>query len=179
MREKLLLVAGVALLALTTLVLATLQTSLWFQIFGWFPAPAFWMPALVFVALYRAPVEMIISVFVISLILSTMTVMPDGLLFMSLLTLGGAIRLVKQRFYWTGSSYFMMVSGFAALAWHTFHWAGSLLTSETPLVNPEIADWLIQALLTPLIAPPLYDLFRWFDKLIDRDQIAEASTDIL
>lgn len=179
MRERMLLATNVALFGMSALLLGTIQSSLWFQILGWFPAPAFWVPVLVFVSLYRAPVEMVIVLFVISTILSSMTVMPDGLLFSTCLVLGGAVRLVKQRFYWAGSSYFMMMSGITAIAWNVTHWVGSLLVSATPLTDPEITNWLIQSLLTPLIAPPLYELFRWFDRWTDREQPAEASVERL
>ncbi len=179
MRERLLHAANILLLAFATLVLASLQTSLWFQVFGWFPAPAFWMPAVVYVALYRTPVEMLITVFIFCLILSTMTVMPEGMLFATLLALSGLIRAVKQRFYWAGTTYFMMTSGFATLSWHLLHWIGTSIIHSNPVSIPEIADWLIQALLTPLIAPPLYFLFRWFDRIAEREQPAEASADML
>jgi hypothetical protein len=179
MKEKLLFVSNIFVLALTTLVLATIQSSLWFQIFGWFPPPAFWIPVLVYVSLYRSPTEAVVVVFVLSLILSTMTVIPDSLLFMTCLLLGASVRLVKQRFYWAGASYFMIVCGFAALVWHVYHWLGSMVASDMPLTSPEVIDWLIQAMLTPLVAPPLYNLFRWFDKVTDREQPVEASTDML
>lgn len=178
MRERLWVAANIALLGVTALLLATIQTSLWFQILGWFPAPAFWIPVLAYIGLYRAPVEMIVGVFFLSVILSTMTVMPDSLLFMTCLLLAATVRIVKQRFYWAGSSYFMMMSGIAAILWHFLHWAGSF-AGPNPLSNPEVSDWLIQALLTPLAAPPLYELFRWFDRLTDRGQPAEASVDRL
>ncbi len=179
MRERALVLANVILFGMTTLLLATVQTSLWFQILGWFPAPAFWIPVLVYISLYRAPVELVVGLFALSAILSPMTVMPGSLLFMICLLLGGAIRLIKQRFYWAGSSYFMMMSGIAALAWHVFHWLGSMVAGPEPLTSPEVSDWLIQALLTPLTAPPLHELFRWFDRLTDRGQPAEASVDRL
>jgi len=179
MRERLLLASNLALFSLATLLLASIQSSLWFQVFGWFPAPVFWFPALIYVSLYRAPIELLAVVFLMSLVLSTMSVMPDSLLFISIAFIAISVRIVKERFYWPGSGYFMLVSGVATLGWHLLAWVGSIMISDVPTVMPAVLDWVLQALLTPLIAPLLLPLFRWFDDLSKREQPAEASADTL
>lgn len=179
MREWLLLSANVFLLCFATLLLGTAQTSLWFQIFGWFPAPAFWIPALVYAALNRPFMQMTLLTFLMSLVLLPMTVIPNALLFLLMFVLGCSVRLVKRRFYWAGSSYFMMVCGITALVFHIYHWLGSMVIGDSAVSTPEISDWLVQSLLTPLIAPILYEVFRWFDRLTEYEQPSEASADII
>lgn len=179
MRERLLLASNVGLLCFAALVLATIQSSLWFQIFAWFPSPVFWMPVLVYASLFRSFLQMSILIFALSLILTPMTVMPEGLLFCTLFTVGLSSRIVKRRFYWAGASYFMMMSGIAALFFNLYHWFGMIMTSEYGVPRPEISDWLIQALLTPLVAPILYEAFRWFDRLTEQEQPSEASANTI
>lgn len=179
MREWLLLASNVGLLCGAALILATVQTSLWFQIFGWFPSPIFWMPVLVYAALHRSFVQMAILTFALSLILMPMTVMPESLLFFTLFALGLSSRIVKRRFYWAGASYFMMMAGLAALFFNLYHWLGTFALTDYEATRPEISDWLIQALLTPLVAPVLYELFRWFDRATEQEQPSEASANTI
>ena len=153
MKEKLLRVANVLLFAFAVLLLATLQTSLWFQIFGYFPSPAFWIPALVYVALSRSTLETVIFAYVTGFVLSTMTAMPEGVLMIVCLSVAIATQLFKERIYWTASSYIMMTCGLASLLFHVMAWVVSYIVGDHPMTSPEVASWLIEALLTPLVAP--------------------------
>lgn len=178
MKEKLLLGSNVALFVFAALVLGTIQTSLWFQIFGYFPSPAFWIPALIYVALYRSTMETVVFSYLVGFVLSTMTAMPAGLFMTVCLALSLSTQLIKQRIYWTASSYFMMICGVSAFLFHVYHWAATFLIGDIPLTSPQISDWLIQALLTPLIAPVLHPVFMWFDKVTDREHSNEVSAQV-
>ena len=175
MKEKLLKLANLLLFAFAVLLLGTVQTSLWFQVFGYFPSPAFWIPALVYVALSRSTLETVIFAYVTGFILSTMTAMPEGVLMIVCLSVAIATQLFKERIFWTASSYVMMTCGLAALLFHIMHWIVSYLVGDHPMTNPEVASWLIEALLTPLVAPGLFPIFRWFDSLTQREQTTEIS----
>ena len=178
MKEKLLFVSNVGLFALAVLVLGTLQTSLWFQVFGYFPAPALWLPALIYVSLYRSTLEAVVFAYLSAFILSTMTAMPEGVLMVVCLALAVSIQLFKERIYWGTAGYFMMAAGLASLMFHLFHWSLSYLLADQPLSSPQIMDWLIEALLTPLAAPLFPPLFRWFDQITGRETAPEASAQI-
>jgi hypothetical protein len=175
MKERLVLASNVALFLLATLVLASMQTSLWFEVFGYFPGPALWIPCLVYVALYRSTLETVIYSYLTAFVLSNLTAMPEGLLMISCLALALSVQVFKQRIYWTSSSYFMMVCGLAVLFFHVVHMLSTFLLSDSPLSHPQLTDWLIEALLTPLAAPVLYPVFRWMDRLTNREQ---ASSEI-
>ena len=174
MKERLMLLANVALFAAATIALGT---SLWFQIFGYFPAPAFGIPVLVYIALYRSTLETILFAYLIGFVLSTMTAMPEGLLMSVCLGLALTVQLVKTRIYWMSASYIMMVCGSAALVFHLYHWGATFLVEEIPLTSPQVSSWLIEALLTPLVGPVTFPLFHWFDRLTGRENAAN-STDI-
>jgi len=178
MKEKILLIANVLLFTLATLVLASLQTSLWFQIFGYFPGPALWIPCLIYVALFRSTLEAVIFAYLAGFALSTMTAMPEGILMVVCLALVLTAQLFKQRIYWPGASYLMMTCGLAALMFHVYHWAATFVLGDHPLTSPNVMDWLIEALLTPLAAPPLFPLFKWFDKITERDSSTDISAQV-
>lgn len=168
MKERLMLLANVSLFAAATIALGTLQTSLWFQIFGYFPAPAFWIPVLVYIALHRSTLETILFSYLIGFILSTMTAMPEGLLMSVCLGLALTVQLVKTRIYWVSASYIMMICGSASLVFHLYHWVATFMVEEIPLTSPQISSWLIEALLTPLVGPLTFPLFQWFDRVTGR-----------
>jgi len=178
MKEKLLQLMNILLFVAAALVLASLQTSLWFQIFGYFPGPALWIPCLVYIALFRSTLEGVVFSYALGLALSAMTAMPDGLLMAVCLAVVLSTQVLKNRIYWTSSSYLMMVSGFAAILFHLYHWVASYILGDHPLTSPNIMDWLIEALLTPLAAPPLFPVFQWFDKLTNREPPTEASAQV-
>lgn len=174
MKERLLLLGNILLFVTAALVLATIQTSLWFQIFGYFPGPALWIPCLIYVALYRSTLETVIFAYFVGFALSSMSAMPEGMLMLVCLALALTAQMFKQRIFWPGSSYLMMVCGLAALIFHVYHWLGTFILGEHPMTSPAIMDWLIEALLTPLAAPPLFPVFQWFDRITQR----ESSTDV-
>jgi cell shape-determining protein MreD len=175
MKETLLRSANLLLFVTAAMVLASLQTSLWFQVFGYFPGPALWIPCLVYIALFRSTLEAVLFSYVMGVALAAMTTMPEGLLMIVCLALVLSTQTLKSRIYWTSSSYLMMVSGLAALCFHFYHWIASYIIGDHPLSSPNVMDWLIEALLTPLTAPPLFPIFQWFDRVTNREPPTEAS----
>lgn len=178
MRERLLLVANFALFLIAVLVLASLQTSLWFQIFGYFPGPALWIPCLIHIALNRSALEASIFAYLCAFVLSTMTAMPEGLLMVVCLALVLSAQVFKRRFFWESSSYLMLTCGLGAFLFNIYHWAATFILGEHALTSPAIMDWLIEALLTPLAAPPLFPVFLWFDKITGRESTADVSAQV-
>lgn len=174
MKGKLLLAANGLLFCFAALILGTLQASLWYQVFGYFPAPALWICVVAFVGLYRPLPEAAAVIYASSFIISPMTVMPMGLIMIAAMAVGLTVKFVKQRIYWPGSGYFMIVCGASALLFHIFHLIGSLIFEAHGLSSPEIGDWLIEALLTPLAAPALYAIFWRLDRLTGREHPMEA-----
>jgi hypothetical protein len=177
-KERLLLFSNVGLFAFATLVLGTVKTSLWYQMFGYFPGPALWIPCLIYVALFRSTLESVFFSYIVAFVLSTMTAMPDGILMAVCLALSLSTQIFKERFFWAASSYFMMVCGLASLMFHVYHWALSFVFLENPIHSPQVSEWLIEALLTPLAAPLLFPIFRWFDRLTSRETSNEISTQV-
>ena len=174
MKEKLKLAANVLLFLFATLMLATIQTSLWFQIFGYFPSPAFWIPVLIYIALNRSTLEAIIYSYLTAFVLASMTAMPEGVLMVSCLGVALTTQVFKKRIYWNSASYIMMVAGLGALLFQIYHWAAAFVFGD-PLSSPAILEWIIEALLTPLAAPVLFPVFRWFDRVTDREPTPETT----
>ncbi len=175
MKAKALLIANVILFLLATLLLAAGQTSLWLQIFGYFPPPALWIPGLVYIALFRSTMTVVIVSHLIAIALATSTVMPEGLMMISCLAVALSVQVFKTRFYWTATTYFMLVCGLSTIVFHLYHYAASWVVGDHPLTAPQLTAWTIQALLTPLFAPILFPVFRWFDQITNRTEPPEIT----
>lgn len=175
MKAKALLIANVFLFLAATLLLAAGQTSFWLQVFGYFPPPALWIPALVYIALFRSTLAVVIISHLMAIALATATSMPEGIMMTSCLAVALSVQIFKTRFYWTATTYFMLVSGLATLVFHIYQFIASWVISDHPLTSPALSSWIIQALLTPLFAPLLFPVFRWFDQITHRTEPPEIT----
>ncbi|HRK06632.1 MAG TPA: hypothetical protein PLZ57_02590 [Pseudobdellovibrionaceae bacterium] len=180
MREKFLRLLNIAIFALVLLLLTSAQTSLWMQIFGYFPAPLLWLPIIAYVAINRTPLETIIITQIFSLIMAPATVMPEGLLMICNLGVALSVQVFKTRIYWNAATYIMMVSGGSVVLFHLLHMLGSFMVrmpDYQPLTSPSLSDWIVQAMLTPLAAPPIIWLLSFIDRLTGREMAVENMED--
>jgi cell shape-determining protein MreD len=125
--------------------------------------------------MFRSTLETVLYSYLTGFVLAPLTVMPEGILMVSCLALALSAQLFKRRIFWTTSSYFMLVCGLGALMFHVFHLLSTFVIGDSPMSHPQVIDWIIEALLTPLAAPLLFPLFRWFDKITEREQTSEIS----
>jgi len=179
MKERFFKVLNIVAFTFMVLFLATVQSSLWFQIFGYFPSPAFWIPALIYVAIFRTTLEAVILSFLFALAISTMSSMPDGILVTTTMLLALSARTFRQRIYWNSNSYIMMICGVGALLFHLYFFIASMFFSEISMHSPQVLDWLLEALLTPAVAPALFKLFKWIDVLTNQEPPLIASVDVM
>lgn len=171
MKERFQLYSNVFCFLLFALLAASIQTSLWFQVAGYFPAPALWIPALVYVSMHRNAVEMLITIILISAVLSTMTTVSEGVMLASSLILGVSARIFKERIYWSNYTYSMLICGLSGFFFHFIKWVAAMLLEERQFFGPHFLDWLIEAMLTALVAPLFFRLFVWIDEVFGRESI--------
>ena len=170
-KERFLIYSNIFCFLVMALVAATLQTSLWFQIAGYFPAPALWIPVLVYVSMHRNAIEMLITLIFIAAVLATMTTMSDGVLLSTCLVLGVSVRIFKERIYWSSYTYSMLICGLSSFFFHLLKWLAAMALEEKQYFAPHILDWLIEAMLTALVAPVLFRFFLWIDEVFSRESI--------
>lgn len=179
MRERWLVVANLMLLLGSSLLLSALQSSFWFQLFGALPPPHLWIPLAVYLSLCRRPIEGIFTLYTISFIWMNLTVVPLGTFLFFVLGIHLAVQAIKQRVYWPGSTYFMIISGGAALLLPPYQLLLSLVFETQVLRGPDYISWILQALLTALFSLPIYPLLNWIDRITHKEQPAETGTHVL
>lgn len=174
MKERFLLYTNIFVFLLFALVMASLQTSLWFQIAGYFPAPALWIPVLVYVSMHRSAVEMTITIILIAAVLATMTTVSDGILLSSCLLLGVSARIFKERIYWSNYTYSMLICGLSSFFFHFVKWLAAMVLEEKQFFTPHVLDWVIESMLTALVAPLFFRVFNWIDEVFGRESVAST-----
>jgi hypothetical protein len=160
-----------ALLSVLVLI-AGFQSTFWFQLFGNTPAPLLWINMMVYVALYRKPFPAVVSVYVMGFILLSFTAMPLKMMWISLLVLFVLINGIKSRVFWSGSGYYTIMCAFAAVAYHIIYFSSSMLVEKNP-ASFELVDRLVQIILTPSFAFPMYWMLAKIDKLTQDELVHE------
>ncbi len=170
MRENLKYISNILLVLASTLLIASLQTTIWYQFFDFSP-PLFWLPIIVYLSLYRKTFEGILIVYLLSLVLYTLTIVNIGLLLFNFATLYLIFYFFKNHIFLTGMKYFFICNCLATVAFQFNHLLFSILFGE--FTHLLFWDRLLQLIITPLSAFPIYYLLSKIDQVTDREPLIE------
>lgn len=165
-----------AFLLVTTLV-GGFQSSLWYQFFGYLPSPHIWLGVLAFWTLYRKIWEGAIMIYVISFVVASQSVVPFSLLLTIAVILFVLGLSIKQRVYWPGPTYFVLMTGLFAFLFPLFHYFLSFLVEENRITDFYFFRWLGQIILTAGSAWPLYYFLEWVDRKTQKEKLVETGSD--
>lgn len=158
----------------TASLLSAAETSLWFLVLGRFPAPMFWLVVLVYISVTRPLWESTLLTYLLSLVISSYTAFPFEQFLVYNLLLMVTLVLIRERVFWGGPTFFMLMVALASLAAPIVFWIVSRGFDKNPVAIPQLFDWLISALLTVLFSLPLYRIYQWYDKIGSQDAGAES-----
>lgn len=145
--------------------LISLQTSLWLQLFGFFPAPYLWVPTLCYWAITRDWVRGSIMAYLLSLVLFTFTGLALDIIFTSVITLYVILYMLRNRVLWRGHTYFSLACFVATLAHPLLVFIFSNFLETQPVRQFLFFDWILSPLLTALAALPLYNILIAIDRI--------------
>ncbi|WP_413557592.1 hypothetical protein [Bdellovibrio sp. HCB209] len=154
------------------LLIAGIQTTLWFQFFGNTAAPLLWLNLIVYMTLYRKPFPAIFTIYAMGAILLIFTAMPLKMMLFSLLILFSLVYGIKSRVFWTGGGYFTIMCGFSAVAYHLIYFLLSMVLEKNP-ASFELFDRFLQIIMTPACALPMYWLLSKIDKVTQDELVHE------
>lgn len=113
-------------------------------------------------------------VYLLTLVNSGFSVLPFEVFLVFQLVMMLVLFLIRERVYWGGPTFFMLMVGVAAVSSPILFWILSRWFDKNPIFIPEIFDWLISALLTVLFSLPIYHLYDWFDRISMMDSGSEG-----
>lgn len=161
------------IILLLALILSGVQTTFWFQIFGSLPAPLMWLNLVLYLILYRRPLEAILTIYLIGLFLQPFTAMPLGVLWLTMLTLFLFMSFVKKRVFWPGSQYFLLASFGIGIGYHIAYFIISRWFEANPATFSFFHRFL-EIIFTTLTAGPLYIVFATIDRFTHKETLPES-----
>lgn len=161
---------GVILIAL---ILSGLQTTFWFQVFGSLPAPLLWLNLVLYLILYRRPVEGILTIYFLGLFLRPFTAMPLGVLWLTLLVIFGLVAFVKKRVFWPGTRYFFVASIGISISYHISYFFISRWVESNPATF-SFFHRFFEVVFTALTSIPLFVIFSTLDRVTNKETLPEG-----
>lgn len=152
---------------------AGFQSTFWFQLLGRVPAPLLWLNMMVYVILYRKPSHAIFIIYAMGFVLLAFTAMPLKMMWFSILILFTLVYGVKSRVFWSGSGYYTIMCAFSAVAYQVIFLVTSWILEKNP-ASFELVDRLVQIILTPSFALPLYWVLARVDKFTQDELLQES-----
>lgn len=113
--------------------LCGIQTVLWPNITTHLTAPPLWLILLTWIALYRDQRETILLIYLLGWLATAFTAMPLKMMLFSLLILFVLIRQVKERVFWPGTPYFVLIGTLSVVAFQVIYITLSYFLEPTPV----------------------------------------------
>ena len=149
---------------------ATLETSFWHRVLSPIPNPQLWLSVVVFVFLYRSPVESLIIVYLPSLFIYLLTMQSLGYIILAQTLLYFLVLGVRTRIFVPGQFYFSVLYSSSVLVFHLLLYTISLVFEPQTVSFREVLGWIVQSVIAFVVSPFLYSFIKRFtpiEEIID------------
>lgn len=168
-----------AVIPLLVFLLTGLQTSLWFQLLGLFPAPQFWIIALTYLVIHRSFWLPLSLGYLFPVILTGFTAWPFEYLLASSMVIIGASQLLKDRLYGSGVNYFIALCGWNVFLFHICYTVLGFFKEDIYLARVSLFDLSLSPLLSVLFAYPLYFVFKFLDRIFKQEEDPQPGQNLI
>lgn len=154
--------------------LATLETSLWPRVLAPIPNPQIWLSVVVFVFLYRSPVESLMIVYFPCFFIYLLTMQPLGYLLLAQTLLFFLVLAVRTRVFVPGQFYFSVMYASSVLMFHILMFVFAWVFETKPTSLSQVLAWFIQSIIAFVISPLLYNFIKRFTPIEERIDAGEG-----
>ena len=137
--------------------------------------PRMYIPLIVYLGLFRNPLEGILTIYAILISLSPTTSVALGQLLLNGLLIFLLLQAIKSRVFSPGPIYFATLTSVSSFINSFLWWFYDMTSSQVSVYFPAIHIWLLQSALSLLIAPLLFSLFGKLDLLTKKTPLMESS----
>jgi hypothetical protein len=145
---------------LLVILLATLETSFWHRVLSPIPNPQLWLSVVVFVFLYRSPMESLIIVYLPSLFIYLLSMQSLGYVILAQTLLYFLVLGVRTRIFVPGQFYFSVLYSSSVLVFHVILYLLSWIFEAKSITFWEIFGWVSQSIIAFVISPLIYNLIK-------------------
>ncbi len=96
--------------------LAGVQTSFWFQLFGSITPPLLWLVVFTYVALYRDGIGALFQLMLLGLMLAAFSGSSVKVFYLSVTLYFLVLHFIKGRIFWSGSGHFLLMCAIGAVS---------------------------------------------------------------
>ncbi len=144
-------------------IVISLQTVLPWSIFGTMTAPVVWILFICFVILYRPFIQSLVLNYIFCFLLHSSSGVSLKVLLLTMLALTLSLNSVKKRIFVPGFQYFLAISFVGLLLFQLYYTLISSLVEPVPALF-DFPTRIIELLLTPVFAAPVFVVLEWVDK---------------
>jgi hypothetical protein len=142
--------------------------------FFWMPATLNWLPVIVYLSLYRKPVEGILSSYFLLWCMTVLTISNVGFLWLTGLAIFIFCQAIKSRLFWNGSQYFCFLCFLSVFVAQITQFLGNLIFYDH-LAWPNVFIWILQAFVTLIPAWLCFYLLNWLDRITHKESLTEVA----
>lgn len=147
---------------LMVILFATFETSLWPRVLAPIPSPQIWLAVVIFVFLYRTPVESLLIVYIPSFFIYLLTMQPLGYILLAQTLIFFLVLAVKTRVFIPGQFYFSVMYSASVLVFHFLIFIFGWIFDTKGTSLSQILSWFIQSIIAFVISPFIYSLIKKF-----------------
>lgn len=167
------------LIPVIVLIFTGLQTSLWFQLVGLFPAPQFWIIILTYLIIHRSFWPSLGMGYLFSVIMTGFTSWPFEYLLASTMLIVGSSQLLKDRIYGSGVNYFIALCGWNVFLFHLCYTVLGLIKEDISFGRVSLFDLSLSPLISVLLAYPFYFMFKFLDRVFKGEEDPQPGKNLI
>ncbi len=161
-------------LLLFTVFATSLQTTLWYQLFGSIPGPLLWLLIICYINIYKKPTEGILLNYFLVIQIYFFGWLPIGFLWFLILILFGITMFIKKRIFWGGPRYFLYASTLSVVGYQILYLLCSYFFESISVRELDLFERIFQIILTPLFSVPVYNFMKLLERWTDQVPLLET-----
>lgn len=138
-----------------------------------------WIPALTYLSLYRTPIRALFSIYLLFFSLNHLSPQPLGFLLLSGILTGVFCQSVKSRVFAQGARYFLALTALSVVVFEVSQFFLVLIFDGFFSSWKDFLNLIAQAIITPLLAWPLYYVFGWIDQFTQVVPLTELREEVI
>jgi hypothetical protein len=178
MKQRYLIAINIFTFCLLLIALNGVQSSLWQNIFFTLPGPSFWLILTTYWGLNKELPEGLTLVYLSSLVSIQFSEVPFGVILALQLTVLFSSRALKERVFWTGTSYILLATTGNHIIVHILRPILSWIFEPKGISDFYFFKFFLQMAYFPILVPTIWFICRTIDRVSKQERLTAAEREI-